>query len=411
MRKIITSLDIGSDTIKLAVGEFFENDFFVLAASEVKTEGFKDGEVVNESLLVKSINKVLEKTKEKLSFDVKKIVLNIPYENYFFVSDANIRIEGEDFRVTGDDIINVTLKSTKRQIPANEELIGALPVFFRVDQVETDSPYGLRGKNLYLKNVLVTAVKDKVYKLIKVIEKCNLEVVDITSTGLVDYYNFKSNKLDTSNSVVINIGHNLTNLSIFSNGIYLNNEIMNTGGIDIIRDIAYKYNLDLDISKKLLETYALADTKNSDFKNVIKLENLNNEMVIINQYEISAVVNKRLEEMLNNIKNTINHLTKKEISYIIITGGVTEVEDFRILLNRVFGNVAKIGHINELGSRNNKYSVSLGMIKYFNEKLKLRHKEYSTITEDDLESMLTEDKGALASDSIIGKVFSWFFDN
>ena len=43
MRRIIASLDIGSDTIKLVVCELYNNKLHLLAASSVKSKGIKKG--------------------------------------------------------------------------------------------------------------------------------------------------------------------------------------------------------------------------------------------------------------------------------------------------------------------------------------------------------------------------------
>ena len=50
MKEIISSLDIGSSTVKLVVGEVYKDDVHVLAVSEVKSKGVKKGIIVNPSL-------------------------------------------------------------------------------------------------------------------------------------------------------------------------------------------------------------------------------------------------------------------------------------------------------------------------------------------------------------------------
>ena len=47
MKEIISSLDIGSSTVKLVVGEVYKDDVHVLAVSEVKSKGVKKGIIVN----------------------------------------------------------------------------------------------------------------------------------------------------------------------------------------------------------------------------------------------------------------------------------------------------------------------------------------------------------------------------
>ena len=118
----------------------------------------------------------------------------------------------------------------------------------------------------------------------------------------------------------------------------------------------------------------------------------------------------RLHEILNMAKNEINYLTKKEISYIIITGGLSEFKGFTYEVESVFGPLAKIGKINIVGVRHNKYACSVGMIKYFDEKLKLRDKEYSMFNQEELETLSGNGKNK-NNDSVINKVFGIFFDN
>ena len=86
-------------------------------------------------------------------------------------------------------------------------------------------------------------------------------------------------------------------------------------------------------------------------------------------HELTEYVSARLKEILKNAKNKINYLTKKEISYIIITGGLTEIKDFNIIAEEIFGKNVTIGTVNIIGARDNKYSTSIGMIKNFNKKL------------------------------------------
>ena len=111
-------------------------------------------------------------------------------------------------------------------------------------------------------------------------------------------------------------------------------------------------------------------------------------------------------------KNEINYLTKKEISYIIITGGLSELDDFSLSVESVFGRISRVGKIQIVGARDNKYASCVGMIKYFDTKLKLRDKEFSIFNDDELDilSARTEKKG-ISGDSILGKVFGIFFDN
>ena len=50
MKHIFSSIDIGSDTIKLVVCELYNNKLHLLAASSVKSKGIKKGLITNVDL-------------------------------------------------------------------------------------------------------------------------------------------------------------------------------------------------------------------------------------------------------------------------------------------------------------------------------------------------------------------------
>jgi len=100
------------------------------------------------------------------------------------------------------------------------------------------------------------------------------------------------------------------------------------------------------------------------------------------------------------------------IKYIFVTGGTSELRDFNILLDKVFTKPHILGKIENVGVRNNKYSTALGMIKYYNSRLKLKNKEYSVFNSEELEILSgIHKKVNINENSILGKLFGYFFDN
>ena len=86
-------------------------------------------------------------------------------------------------------------------------------------------------------------------------------------------------------------------------------------------------------------------------------------------------------------KKEIKNLTNREIRYIIITGGLSELAGFQYLVEQEFGFVAKVGNITTIGIRHNKFSSCYGIIKFFNDKLDLRDKHYSMFNSEEIKSL------------------------
>ena len=170
--------------------------------------------------------------------------------------------------------------------------------------------------------------------------------------------------------------------------------------------------MDIDEAKKLKETFSYASPKNtSKTEETIKKDKYGHE-ISINQQEISKIVYSRLKEILQIAKIEINNLTKKEISYIILTGGVTESVDFQLVVDEIFEDTVTLKDINYLGARNNKFSSVIGLIKWYNDMEKLIEKDYSIFSIDEQEELSGINKQELnTNNSVLSKFFGYFLDD
>ena len=127
----------------------------------------------------------------------------------------------------------------------------------------------------------------------------------------------------------------------------------------------------------------------------------------INQYEVSDIVMSRIEEILSLTRKEINLLANRKMDYVIITGGVSNMEGFSSVAYDVFGNDVIIGNVNIVGIRNNKYSSAIGNVVYYINRLKLLGID-DTMVDDDL---YLSRKGLInvTEETMLGKVFGYFF--
>ena len=75
MKKIYACIDIGSDTIRVLVSEYFQNNFRTLAVSSVRSKGVKNGEIIDEDVLVERIKLALDDISSRINMPVKKAIL------------------------------------------------------------------------------------------------------------------------------------------------------------------------------------------------------------------------------------------------------------------------------------------------------------------------------------------------
>lgn len=413
MRRILSSIDIGTNSIKLVVAEIVRDKVNILCAISEESRGIKKGLIENFEDAVYSIKKAVKKAEDMLGLKIKKVVASVPEYDLNFSSGEGVNtITNEDGIVTKNDISRILKTCAYNKVNENYELINIIPIEYKLDGKVIKNPVGLMGKKLKLSSIIVSAPKKNTYEFIKAIEKCGIEVIDIMLGSIADYALFKNEFLDENNGVIINLGAGKTTISAFYKGILVNEYILPEAGYLVDNDISFMYKTKIKDSKKLKERYALSSTKLANPKETTTLINKLGEKVEVNQYELTEYVASRMQEILKKSKNQINYLTKKEISYIIITGGLTEIKDFNILATSIFGNNVTFGNVNIIGVRDNKYSTAIGLIKNFNNKLNSKDKDYSIFDEEEIDILCSSDKRInVASDSILGKVFGYFFDS
>ena len=413
MRKIIASLDIGTSTIKLIIGEFIKNKLNILCTSEVPSKGMKKGLIYRRDELIPVLKETFHKAEEMLGIPVKEVVLSIPaYYTEARMSEGSSTITSEDHVITHQDLIRAMHAASYNQIGEDEELISILPTTYKVDNDIVKNPINMIGKKLSLKAVLITAPKSSVIDFLKVLDTIGIKVIDVVTSSLGDYASNRFKESGSKFGAIINIGEETTTVSIFNKGILTRAEVIELGGANIDNDIAYIYKITKKDARELKESVGLACSDQARKEEKVTLTDRLGEEVTINQLDLSEIIESRLREILELAKKQINLLTKREIEYIIITGGSSEIGDFNNLLDKVFTKPHILGKIDTVGARNNKFSTTLGIIKYYNGRLKLKNKEYSVFNLDELEVLSgIHKKVSINENSILGKLFGYFFDS
>lgn len=417
MKHIYTSVDIGSDTIKVVTCELYKNKLNLLATSSVKSRGIKKGLVVDVNDASLALKKALNEVESMLGIRVRKVIASVPsYFADFTMIKGEMAIQGEDEYqsgvVTGNDIIKLFQIAMQPKLTPNKEMVTILPIDFKLDEKDgIKDPKGLVGSKLSTRAIMVTTPKKNIYSVIGLIENLGVEVVDISIGGIGDMYAFRNKELDEKIGAIINIGSETTSVSLYNKGIIVKNSILQMGGKNIDNDLAYIYKIDLEEALKMKEKFALAHKMYAQVNDTYEVTTSYGETIKMNQFEVSEIAMSRLEEILTLAKKEIGILSNRKIDYVMITGGTSNMANFNYIAEDVFGKGVVIGNVKLVGVRNNRYSSAIGNIVYFISKLKLKGKEYTMVTKSEEEELSSVHKNIInvSNESMLGKVFGYFF--
>ena len=340
-----------------------------------------------------------------------RLLVTLKRENCIFLNDTPIFVHHKvnvENKISGNDVIKVFQDAMKDSVLPTKEMVTIMPIDFIADEIVTKDPIGITCSKLKTRAVMVTTPKNNIYSVVGILNSIGVEVVDISLGCIGDIYELKNDEVNKNVTAVINIGYEKTEVSLYNKGIIVKHNIINVGSKNVDSDISYMYKIDAEKAIELKEKFALAHKNGASLNEVREVKNKLGETIKINQYEISEVVSSRIDEILTLANKEINSLTSRKPEVIILTGGITNMINFSQICREKLGNCAIIGNVSLTGARNNKYSSSIGNIIYFTEKLKLKGKNYSMITEEDMEILSTPRKTS-TNDTMLGKVFGYFF--
>ena len=164
MRHIYSSVDIGSDTMKIIVCELYKGKLNLLAATSVKSSGIKKGLITDIDAATACLKKAILEIEQMLGVRIQKVIATVPsYFSEYSVVKSTVEIAGESKTVTGNDITNGLQQAAHKKLEPGREIVTLLPIDFTVDEKErVKDPKGLIGKELTTRAVLITTPKKNI---------------------------------------------------------------------------------------------------------------------------------------------------------------------------------------------------------------------------------------------------------
>ena len=411
MNHIYTGLDIGNGEIKIVVVNASDNKYHVLASTSVKTVGLKKNVIYDDKKLKTSLLNAIKLTEEKIGMRIKEVILTVEANRASMtIENGLVNIKGD--KVSGRDIEAVIKDTTLNAYDETRELVSCLPISFTVDdEASVINPLGEYGEKLFLKAVVATSPKEEIYPFINLVRSIGINITDIIYNTQADYYTIASKELDRKMGAIINIGEDITSIGVFNKGIMIKNSYIPVGSSSVDKDIAFIYKVDLKEARKLKEKFALSSSRYADSNDDIVVTNKENKKLTINQIEISKVIESRIGEILKLAKNEINRLTKREISYIIVVGGISELAGFNYIVEETLGRTSSCYNMKELGIRHNKYTSAFGSCKYFDKKCMLKEENINMFDLDEIDNFVSPKNKNMNNDNMTNKFFGHFFEN
>ncbi len=369
MKNIYAVLDIGSATLKFLVAEISNINVNVLFVKTIPSHGVKKGIIEDDRILTRDIRKVIDEAEAFLETKITSVALTIPtIKAKLYQSDSSVSLSETGSKITSDDIVRVLRLSSKFKRSKDEEVVSIIPVRYHSDKGATiEAPIGEVSRNLIVDSLVITTSKELLYPYISVVEKCGIEVLDITINAFACAKEAFDAVYLQEGAVLIDMGYKTSTVSFYKDGYLQYLTVCQVGGYDFTRNIAQNMQISMNQAEAYKIKYGSLDV-NKGQNDIIHTTVVEGQKRDYTQQDLADLLNETAYEVMNKIKEKIDVIDNGGKYETLIVGGGGELERLDTIASEVLECPVRIYRPETIGARDMSLVASIGMIYYLLER-------------------------------------------
>lgn len=366
-KTIITSLDIGTTTTKVIVGEQDrEGNVNVIGIGQSKSLGLRKGTIVDLDNTVKSIVEAVEQAERMIGIEISSVFVGIPAAHVQMLKNRGVvAVSGEDKEITEHDYDRVLQAAKVVAIPPEREIIQSIPINFIVDGYDgIKDPVGMIGVRLEVEALILTATSTVIRNFKKCIERAGLHVEDFVLSSLATGEVAVSQDEKELGSILVNIGGGSTEVAIFQNSNIVEKVVIPIGGDHITSDISKGLRIALHEGEKIKTRYGSALYKEEE--KTFEVTTVGKEKTTVSTERLTDIIEPRVQEIFYLIKKEIIKLGYGEVmpGGIVLTGGVASLPGIAEVAQAQLGGNVRLYQPQFIGVADPAFSTGTGIIQY-----------------------------------------------
>lgn len=370
-KRILTSLDIGTTSIKVIIAEIINNELNVIGVSTQESRGIKKGVIVDIDKTVTSIIIAIQEAEQKANVAVDEVIVGLPaYGLEIQTTRGVVKTENADTEITNRDIESVVSQAMIQAVGQDKEMIGLNIHQFIVDGFDDISdPRRMVGVRLEMEADVLSVPKTILHSIKKCVNMADLKISDIVIQPDALASVSLNHDQKRQGAILIDMGGGQTTASVYKDNRLIYSFVDPEGGEYVTRDISVVLNTTIDEAEQLKIKYGYAHPDEANSDNTIPVNVLSQKGVqSISEDYLAEIIQARLFQILTTIKNNLSERQLLDVSNnIIVTGGNASIPATRDLLFDVFSKNIDFFVPQQMGIRYPTFSTAVGLIQYVKE--------------------------------------------
>lgn len=373
--KIVVGLDIGTTKICAIVGR--KNEFGkleVLGMGKAESDGVIRGIVTNIDKTVNAIEKAVREAEDQSGINIRVVNVGIAGQHIkSSIHHGSITRSTNDDEITIEDINRLNNDMYRIVIPPGSEIIHVMPQDYTVDyEAGIKDPVGMSGVKLEADFHVITAQTNAINNINKCVKRAGLEIENLILEPLASSLAVLSDEEKEAGICLIDIGGGTTDIAIFHDNIIRHTAVIPFGGNILTSDIKQGCMVMQHQAELLKTKFGKAIGEEASPNEIVAIPGIRNRPAKeISIRNLANIIEARMEEIVELAHTEIitSGFENRLAGGIVITGGGSQLNSLKQLVEYMTGMDARIGYPNEhLGKskvdsvKSPMYATSVGLV-------------------------------------------------
>ena len=343
-REIITGLDIGTQSIRVVMGQRLgDSRLKIIGVAETPASGISRGSINSIEDAVSSIAEAMEKCERMTGLRIDKIVVGISGTHIKTTNSRGVvAVAKANQQVDDADIARALELAESTTIMPNYEILHVLPIAYNLDdQKNIREPQGMTGVRLEVETQVVMALSAQVRNLTKCIYRTGVDIEFIVFSILATAEAVLTAKQKELGVAVVNIGSATTSLAVFEDGNILHTAVLPVGAGHITNDLAIGLKTSVNVAEAVKIDHAQAIAEGISKRDEVDLHKYSEEEkkgTFVYKRDIATIAEARMSEIFEMVNEELKKIDRagKLPAGIVLTGGGSKLPLIIDLAKQVF---------------------------------------------------------------------------
>lgn len=390
-RNILVSLDIGSSSIKAAVGELnYGENIHILGIATVQSNGVRKGNIIDIEGSARCIDECLQKLERIAGVEITSSLLGYSGGSIDTLNNrAVVAVGNPDFEITVEDKARVLQSVRNVALPLDKCVVQTIERQYTIDGYDgVRDPIGMVGNRLEVEVTLVLAATAAVQNLQRSTGRIGLQIDGLVYNPILAAESVLLPAEKEMGVVLIDIGGGTTDISYFEGGNLLCASVLPVGGDYITRDLAIVLKTSIEEAAMIKENDGVAGPEQASEEHYVKIHNLHGkEINSISQGVIADIINARVIEIIEMIYAELKYFNclGQMPGGIVLTGGGAQLAGIDEIMQKQMDIPVRIGIPDNLNGvqpdiNRPEYAAVIGGLIYSGKNIDFVHKEYHSFS-------------------------------